>query len=128
MSEEKENEKKTKLGNKLRLTIIAFNDQLIEEFPDKIELTQIRLLLGQATISNVGGACVKFLLPHYDLIKKRDEKYFLNGNDIFGKLTKDNISQFKKLWTSKDLDNDTKDTIWKWFDNIVELTKKYSEL
>ncbi len=126
MNETKDN-KKNRLGDKLRTTIIDFNNDLIEQFPDKAEFMQFRLILEATPISNICGACVKFILPHYDLIKKRDEKYFLDENDIFGKISKDKVSQFKKIWTSKKLDKDSKNAIWEWFNLIADQTKKYNE-
>jgi len=74
-----------------------------------------------------------YVCPHKEIIKKRDESFFLKDN-----LIKDTVSKvgdqedfimgkffkIRELWTDK-ISTQNKEQIWKYFDVLIKLTDKY---
>ena len=67
------------------------------------------------------------LLPLKELVKKRDESFFINNNVLFDKLDKNKVNHFKKLWRSDKLDAEDRKVIWQWYDLFISLTEKYQK-
>ena len=64
------------------------------------------------------------------IIKERNEEFFLEENNFFDGLSKqqDKVLKFQTIWRSNRLDNEDKETIWKWIDSFVYLTDKYNKM
>ena len=64
------------------------------------------------------------------IMKDRNEEFFLEDNNFFDGLAKqkDKVLKFQNIWRSNRLDNEDKETIWKWIDSFVYLTDKYNKL
>ena len=128
-------------------TLNAFCTQLInlmnnlhELYPNdqsiSISITSISLLkqTNPRKLTEIFG---KFVLPYEDMINEEDEQFFLQTNfvdkfhtisdrkDLFGGSGSyaDTIMQnLKKYWG--EVDNDSKENIWKYFKVLVILYKK----
>jgi hypothetical protein len=105
---------------------IQFIDELLEQFPNEPDLIIIRVFFqNEVPVTSVAESFIVNVLPYKEMIKKRDETFFLENNHMFGMLDGGKVSHFKKLWTSERLDDDDKDTIWQWFDMFCALTEAY---
>ena len=61
-------------------------------------------------------------------IEERNDSFFLNHNTLFENvIDKTKIIHFKKIWRSPQLDQEDKETIWKWVDSFVFLSDKYAK-
>jgi len=112
--------------------VISFLDELISQFTEDADLVIFRLFISnQIPIKDVIDTFIYKLNKDGQLIRKmiknRDELFFLEKNifDIAG--TTDKVAKFKKIWRSERLDNDDKQTIWKWIDSFVYITDKYTK-
>jgi len=109
-------------------SLVNFFDELIEQFPEEGDLVVIRIFLNdQVPIADVMATVVAKLLPLKDLVKKRDESFFINNNVLFDKLDKNKVNHFKTLWKSSKLDQEDRDVIWKWYDLFISLSEKYQK-
>ena len=107
---------------------MTFIDELLEQFPDEPDLIIIRVFFqDQVPVEVVADTFINHVLPHKDVIKQRNEKFFLNNNHMFGMLDGGKVMHFKKLWTSERLDNEDRQIIWKWFDTFCTLIEAYKE-
>jgi hypothetical protein len=109
--------------------LISFFDELISQFPEEADLVLLRIFFNdQVQIKDVMEHFIHKLLTLRDMIKNRDETFFLEHNVLFQTLDKDKVSHFKKLWRSGRLDNDDKQVVWKWVDSFVVLADKYQKI
>jgi len=113
-------------------SIITFIDELIDQFPTEGDLVMIRIFLNdQIPIDDIMKAfCYDVNKNDGEIrkfIKERDDKYFLDHNIFDGFGGKSKANHFKKLWRSSELDDDDKNTIWRWIDSFVYLSDKYAK-
>ena len=105
---------------------MQFIDELYEQFPNETDLIVIRVFFeDQVPVSVVADAFIQHVLPHKELIAKRNDKFFLENDNIFGMLDTGKVLHFKKLWMSDRLDKDDRDAIWAWFDVFCKLVEMY---
>jgi hypothetical protein len=106
--------------------LIIFIDELIEQLPHEPDLIICRIFLkDQVPIADVIGYFIRKILPLKVYVKKREDKFFLAHNILFGKLDKNKVNHFKRLWSSSALDEEDREVIWKWFDSFIMLSEKY---
>src|SRR5271169_6362044 len=99
-----------------------FLDDLLETLPDEEDLLIMRIfLIEQVPIDLLIQQINKFVIPHKDKIKNRDEKFFLNDDGIFGKIEGKKVLHFKDIWKGNRLTNDDKQIIFVWFDLFVKI-------
>lgn len=114
----------------LKTQLVNFLDELIESFPDEPNFVIFRIFVqDQIPVKTLFEYLVEKLLPLQDLVKNKDEKFFLNHNILFenlGPKGTSRVNYFKNMWGN--LDQDDKDTIWKWFSSFLYLGNKYKEL
>lgn len=110
--------------------LISFFDELIGQFPSEPNFVVLRILFNdQLPIKDVMQKFVLKLMSTREMIKNRDENFFLEQNNSFlSFLDKDTANSFKRLWRSDDLDNDDKNVIWAWIDSLVCLADKYTKV
>lgn len=112
---------------KLQTTLVEFLDQLVDVFPFEASFIKARVFIqDQFPIEDAMNYIITSLLPHYDYVKNRDDRFFLDNNVLFSQIDGDKVNTFSTLWKS-DLDDDTKNAIWAWFIKILSIAKKYSE-
>ena len=67
------------------------------------------------------------ILPYVDMIKNRDERFFLESTDLFEGIAKDKVAYFRNIWTSSTLTSEDREQLWKWFRLFANLALKYNE-
>jgi hypothetical protein len=120
--------------NKLQVLIefksnlINFIDELIEQFPEEGDFVVLRIFLNdQVPIADVMSIVIQRILPHKEMVRKRDDNFFMNHNGLFEKLEKEKVNHFKLLWRSGRLDADDRSAIWRWYDLFISLAEKYQK-
>lgn len=99
-----------------------FLDDLSETLPQEEDLLIMRIFLfEQVPIDLLINQINKYVMPHRDKIKNRDEKFFMNEDGIFGKIEGKKILHFKDIWNSNRLEPDNKNTIFIWFEQIINI-------
>ena len=107
-----------------------FMNDLCRIFPQNRDITLLKEKYNLAKdIDNklIISYFVQYVYPHKDIILKQDDSYFLEGGgqeelkDSSGLRFRDNI---KNLWM-KEMSNENKDIIWKYFKIFVILCEKY---
>ena len=120
------------LLTQLKKQLVTFLDELIESFPDEPDFVIFRIFVNdRLPIVDIMNYIVTELCPLKDMIKNRDEKFFLNYNVLFEKFDENDstkVNHFKNLWLSKSLDTEDRETMWRWFSSFVSLGLKYKEL
>lgn len=102
--------------------LVAFLDDLIEQFPMQSEFIIMRIFVkDKIPIKTLIDQFVADVLPHVDLIKIRDDSFFKNSQ-LIGYPNKPTF--FHDFWFSELLDKDDKEIIWKWIDVFVILANK----
>lgn len=118
--------------SKLKDQLVTFLDELIEQFPGEPDFVIFRIFLkDRIPIVDVMNYIILQLLPLKQMIKDRDENFFLNNNVLFEKFDQEKsskVNHFRKLWLSKNVDNEDRQAIWRWFDAFVRLAEIYSSL
>lgn len=109
--------------------LVNFFDELIDQFPSESDLIVIRIFLkDQVPITDVISYFIREVLPLKDMVRTKNEDFFLKNNILFGQLDKNKVNHFKRLWRSEQLDNDDKAVIWTWFASFISLTERYQKL
>lgn len=129
-------EKSMEIMKEFQETVKDFLSELVEQFPNETDFIIMRIFLIETIpIEFLITQFAKFVLPHRDKIKNREEKFFLTEKGLFGiyeKEGKDNksdrILHFKKLWNSGYLDAEDKRMMFLWFDKFISIIDKYQKL
>jgi hypothetical protein len=112
-----------------KTNLIKFLDALIEQFPSEGDLAVLRVFLSeQIPIEDVLIVFSKRLLPYKQMILNKDEKFFIEGDDVFKGVSSDTVSYCKNIWLSEKITGEDKEQIWKWFKLFVNLSEKYINL
>lgn len=116
----------------LKTQLVSFLDELIDSFPNEPDFVIFRIFVNdKLPIQSIMQYIIENLCPLQDLVKNKDENFFLNHNVLFEKFSEkesSKVNHFKKLWTSGALDKEDKEVMWKWFKSFIFLGNKYSEL
>jgi hypothetical protein len=112
--------------------LIAFFDELIEQFPQESDFVVIRIFIkDQMPIKSIMDTFVYHMNKDEQAFKKmvkdRNDKFFIE-HDIFDTFGKSKANYMKRLWQSGSLDNDDKLTIWKWIDAFIIISDKYVKM
>jgi hypothetical protein len=129
-------EKTLEVMKEFQETVKDFLGELVEQFPNETDFIIMRIfLIEQIPIEFLITQFSKYVLPHREKIKKREEKFFLTEKGLFGIYEKegksnksDRILHFKKLWNSGYLDDDDKEMMFRWFDKFLSIIDKYNNL
>jgi hypothetical protein len=114
-----------KILKQFKKSLIDFIDELISLLPEQSDLILARIFLNdQVPIKEVMDWFIEQLQDVRLKIKDRDEEYFISNQSIFNKISQNNVNNFKTLWRGY-IDDETKETIWKWLDSFVFLSDKY---
>lgn len=116
----------------LKTQMVNFLDELIESFPREPDFVIFRIFVkDQIPIADIMNYIAVKLVPLQDMIKARDESFFLNNNVLFEKFDEkksSRVNHFRRLWMSPNVDKEDKTIIWQWFDSFIYLAKKYLEV
>ena len=117
----------TDILDRFKRSVIQFIDDLIDIFPQESDLIIARVFFDdQIPIVSIANGFVTHVIPHREMISKRNEKFFLENNNIFGMIDNGRVLRFKKLWTSSLLDKDDREVIWTYFDAFITLIDAYT--
>jgi hypothetical protein len=110
--------------------MLQFIDELIEQFPSEPSFIIIRIFVSdKIPVKDVLGRFMKECLPYRDLIKSRNEDFFLYSDFMFEKYASqvgtDEIKHFRKMWESDIMDEDDKNAVWLWLNMFIRLATKY---
>jgi hypothetical protein len=113
----------------LKTQLVNFFDELIETLPDEPDFVIFRIFIkDQVPTADVMDYIITNLIPLQDLVKTKNEDFFLNNNILFEKYDNNRVNHFKRLWLSTKVDNEDRDVIWKWFASFLYLANKYREI
>ncbi len=116
----------------LKTQLVNFFDELIEQFPREPDFVIFRIFLkDRIPIADVMAYIATKLVPLQDMVKAKNEEFFVNNNVLFERFDENKnskVNHFRKLWLSGSLDSEDKDTIWRWFASFIYLANKYIEL
>jgi hypothetical protein len=108
--------------------LVAFFDALIELLPKEGDLIILRVMFAnQIPIENAIKIFGSRIIPYADMVKNKDERFFIECTDIFSGIRKDKVSYFKDLWQSGTLTDDDKLQLWKWFNLFLNLALKFEK-
>jgi hypothetical protein len=108
-------------------------DNVLTNSTEQGELALVEFFFKKMSASNVASHVVSHVLPHEKRIKERDLTFFISEkSSIFGGLPADRVGHFARLVTlpphQGGMSVDDKDTVWLYFDSLVNLSKKYKKL
>ena len=114
------------LLKQLKDQLIIFFDELIELLPGEPDLIIVRIFLkDKIPVETIMKYMKDKLVPLKQLVKDKDDTFFLQNNILFEEIDTNKVNHFKKLWESKKLDKENKETMWKWFRSFIYLAEKY---
>ena len=114
------NQQKFKLLSSFRSQLIAFLDELIEQFPSEGDLVVSRIFLkDQVPIEEIMEYTIEKLIPIRNKVQNRNESFFIEDNFMFCDIDTTKVVHFKELWKSNILDKEDREAIWKWFDLFI---------
>jgi|694.fasta_scaffold07870_14 hypothetical protein len=118
-------EARVNILKKFKGNLVKFFDDLLEKLPNDEDLIYLRIM-SEGPIPNLAdvlNTICQRVLPYQDLIKERNERFFIDCNtDLFADLQKDKVSKFKTIWTSPNLTEDDKEVIWEWFQFFLNIS------
>ena len=99
---------------KFKNSMIDFIDELNKQFPKEPSFVLVRIFVNdKLLITDVMGRFMKECLPYKNIIRKRDANFFIYSDFIYeqyvGDVGSENMSSFRKIWESDNLDDDDKD-------------------
>jgi len=109
---------------KFKESLMEFIDQLREQYPNlnDLKLMKAYIKVGVPMIEVIENF-YKYSVPHKSKIIIKDEKFFLQDDNIFSFLAPDKQNLLKDIWNSAD--KDTKNVIWEWFKHLIDLSEEY---
>jgi hypothetical protein len=117
--------------SQLKTQLVNFLDELIESFPNEPDFVIFRIFVSdRLPILDIMNYITINLCPLQEMVKSRNENFFLNHNILFEKFDEtqsSKINRFKSIWISGNLDKDEKETIWQWFQTFIHIGNKYLE-
>ena len=112
----------------LHSDLLKFFDSLIEAFPDEGDLVIIRFALtDQFPITDIMDYITVSLLPLKSKVDNRDNNFFLENNILFEELDNAKVNHFKRIWKSETLNDEDRDSIWRWFDRFLLRAERYKK-
>jgi hypothetical protein len=120
-------EKQVELLVLFKKNMIEFLDELLEQFEDEGDLIVLRFFIEeQIPVEMLMNRFVQYVYPMKVMVKERNEKFFLERDNIFGSSPKDKVIHFKQLFLR--FSDDDKATLWTWFDVFISLCEKYMKM
>ena len=109
--------------------LVKFIDEIIEQFPDKPDFVLVKLIVkDKVSMTDVMGRYIQTVIPEKDVIVNRNldffKKDFVKGYEDWPNLNRIFL-EVKSLYFSDRLDDDERDTIWRWMDLFLRICEKY---
>jgi len=116
-----------KLLTLFKNNILEFIDELMNQFEDEGDLIVLRFFISeQIPVETLMYQFITYVYIHKELIKNKDEKFFLEKDNIFGSSPKDKVIHFKDLYLR--MTSEDKETLWAWFNVFISICEKYKSL
>lgn len=107
--------------------MIDFLDELIIQFEEEGDLMVFRFFLSeQVPVELLMKQFYKFVMPHQDLIRNKNEQFFLEHDNIFGSSPKDKVVHFKQLYLK--MAPEDREILWDWFNTFISICDKWNKL
>ena len=120
-------EKELDLLNIFKKNLLEFLDELIEQFEEEGDLIMLRFFFSeQVPVELIMKQYITFVYPHRQLIRSKNETFFLEKENIFGISPKDKVVHFKTLYLR--MAPDDRDTLWSWVQTFLTICEKYIQL
>ena len=120
---------RTKLLQDFKSNIIKFLDALMELLPKEGDLIMLRIMFNsQIPIESAMKIFASRIIPCAEMVKTRDERFFIDCSDLFSGIRKDKVSYFKDLWLSGTLTPADKESLWKWFRLFLWYALQYEKM
>jgi len=108
--------------------LLEFLDILIVKLPSEKDLVNLRVLFNNTIpIEKAMEIFSKRILPYESMVINKDERFFIDGTDLFEGVKSDKVHYFKNLWLSPTFTEDDKESLWKWFKVFLKLAQLYSK-
>ena len=121
-----------KLLTLFKTQILAFCDELIEQFPEEVDFVILKIFIDgrvpiKTAIESFNNNINKDNNKLRGMIQIRNDNFFMKENP-FTFMSSDKISRLSKIWNADNMDDDDREIIWKWIDSFVTIGDKYSKL
>jgi hypothetical protein len=120
------------LLTQLKIQLVDFFDELIESFPTEADFVIFRIFIqDQIPTVDIMNYIIIKLVPLQEMVRVKNENFFLENNILFEQFDEKQsvkVNHFRRLWLSDKIDNEDRETIWKWFRSFLFLANKYLEL
>ena len=118
-----------KLIGYFKKQVLRFVDEVIEQFPDKPDFLLVKLIVtDKIPLHDMMGRFMQQVLPDKDRIVNRDlfffKSDFVKGYENWPNLNRI-FTEVKDLYFSERLDDDERETIWKWVELFMRICEKY---
>ena len=115
----------------LKTELVNFFDELIESFPSEPDFVIFRIFINdRLPIEDIMLYITENLCPLHEMVKAKNEQFFLNNNILFDNFADSGtkkVNHLKSLWQSGNLDKEDKEVLWRWFQSFIFLGNKYIE-
>lgn len=109
--------------------LLKFLDALIDLLPKEGDLIILRVMFdSQIPVEKTMSIFASRIIPYSQMVKTKDERFFIECSDLFTGIRRDKVSYFKDLWMSNALTLHDKEQLWKWFRLFLSLALKYEDL
>jgi hypothetical protein len=122
-------DKRTVILNQLKAQVINQLDDLIAVCPNEGDILLVRFFFeNNIDPQSLMDGFIYWVLPWKDYIQKRDERFFIENNHVFGPLPESKVAYFKQKFLDGTFDAADKEIIWQYFHVYVSLMEQYNKL
>ena len=116
-------EKKLRILQKFKESLIEFLDELIEQFPTQTELVVIRVMVkDQIPTTQVVDELIEHVLPFKDKIRNKDLGFLQDEKERENHKHSKIIKMIEELWNSDTLDEDDNEALFNWVLHFLKMT------
>jgi len=120
-------EKQVELLKLFQKNMIEFLDELSDQFEEEGDLIIFRFFISeQIPLETLMEKFISYIHPHKEMIRERNDKFFLERDNIFGSSPQEKVIHFKKLYLLMSAED--KATLWSWFDVFIQISEKYKRI
>lgn len=106
--------------------MLEFLDNIATLCPEEQEIIVFRILFeNQLPVEDILIKFSRAVIPVKEMIVNKNERFFLDGTNIFGNVKDEKLIKWKRLWTNRNLDKADKEAIWKWLQLFLGLAEMF---
>jgi hypothetical protein len=124
----------TSLQENIKKTILEFiadiKDNIFTDTTEQGDLLLVEFFFNKMDVQSVTNKIVDHLLPHAEMIKRRDINFFINKKkEIFAGLPEDRVNHLVRLIDPENdkLSEEDREVIWAYFDTLLSLAEEYKK-